>query len=92
MIVRIMGEGQFELPDGAEFILEGLDAELMRAVEEGDEEAFQATLGELMVAVRQLAGPPLTGPPRTSELVLPGPDTTSGELRDLLTLALEPVG
>lgn len=91
MIVRIMGEGQFELPDGAEPVLESLDEELLRAVEDDDEEGFQETLAELMVAVRQMAGPPLAGPPRPSELVIPGPGTTAREIRGLLG-ALEPVG
>lgn len=90
MIVRIMGEGQFEVPDGAEPVLESLDEQLLRAVKNDDEEGFQETVGELMVAVRQLAGPRLGGSPRPSELVIPGPGTT-GEIRGLLG-ALEPVG
>ena len=91
MIVRIMGEGQFELPDNAEPVLDSLDEELFRAVEDGDEEHFQETLGEVMVAVRQMAGLPLPGPPRPSDLVIPGPGTTAREIRSLLG-ALEPVG
>ena len=90
MIVRIMGEGQFEVPDGTEPLLEALDEELLRAVEDDDEEGFQVALGELMVTVRRLARP-LGGRPRPSELVLPGPGTTVREVRGLLTV-LEPVG
>lgn len=91
MIVRIMGKGQFELPERAEPFLEELDAALLQAVEDDDEAAFQKVLGELMVAVRRLAGPPLGGTPRPSELVLPGPGTTAKEIRGLL-MTPQPVG
>jgi hypothetical protein len=60
----------------------------LRAVEEDDEGAFQKTLGELMVVVRLMGGSPLIGPPRPSELVLPGPDTKVRDIRGLLTLEL----
>ena len=40
MIVRILGEGQFELPDGDAERLNTLDNEAVAAVEAGDEAKF----------------------------------------------------
>jgi hypothetical protein len=88
MIARIMGEGQFELPDSAEPVLDALGSKLLRAIEDEDEKAYRETLDELLVAIGLMAGPPLAGPPRPSELVLPGPGTTAKEIRELLALEL----
>jgi hypothetical protein len=85
VIVRILGEGQLDLPDDRLDDLNSLDDRLVTAIDTGDEDGFAASLGSLLDAVRS-AGTPLPedylGP---SELVLPGPGATVGEVRDLLT-------
>jgi hypothetical protein len=84
MIVRIMGEGQFEVPHERVDELNRLDQELQKAVDTDDEEGFSAALQGLLASVRT-AGKELPedylGP---SELVLPSPDSTIEEVRAVL--------
>jgi hypothetical protein len=84
VIVRILGEGQFDVPDDRLDDLNGLDDELVDAIDRGDDDAFGRALHVLLDDVRK-SGRPLPedylGP---SELVLPGADATLGEVRDLL--------
>jgi hypothetical protein len=84
MIVRIMGEGQFEVPQERVDDLNRLDQELQKAVDAGDEDAFGKALQGLLSSVRT-AGTELPedylGP---SELVLPSPDSTIEEVRAVL--------
>ena len=48
MIVRISGEGQFELPDEDADRLNDLDNRAVAAVEEGDERTFQELFDEML--------------------------------------------
>jgi hypothetical protein len=84
MIVRIMGEGQFEVPAEHLDELNRLDDQLMKAVDAGDEGSFTTALEALLTSVRT-AGDELPvdylGP---SDLVLPGPDATIEEVREVL--------
>ena len=85
MIVRILGEGQFDVPDGALDELNALDDEVTSAIDSGDENAFREALGKLLGAVRDKGSPTpddFLGP---SELVLPGADATVQEVEELLT-------
>ena len=52
MIVRVLGEGQYVVDDAHLDLLNGLDSGLERAVESGDEQAFRATLADLLAQVR----------------------------------------
>jgi len=84
MIARIMGIGQYEIPDENSAALNDLDDSLTRAVEANDEEAFRRELGALIAAVKE-QGKALPddflGP---SDFVLPGPDVTIEEVKELL--------
>ena len=84
MIVRIMGEGQFEVPQERVDELNRLDQDLQKAVEADDEDGFETALQGLLASVRT-AGSELPedylGP---SELVLPSPDSTIEEVRAVL--------
>ena len=85
MIVRILGEGQFNVDEAATVELNKLDTQLETAVERNDETAFTAALHGLLDQVRAL-GSPL--PPDTlepSDLILPSPDSSMDEVRKLLT-------
>ncbi len=83
MIVRIMSEGQLDLPDGALDELNVLDAEVERAVDADDAAGFTASLGRLLDRAREL-GRPVPGDVLVpSELVLPAPDATLDEVRHL---------
>ena len=84
MIVRILGEGQVEVPDGELESLNALDDELQSAVESADDARFTAALSALLDRVRQ-AGRPLPDEEIVpSELVLPSSDASLAEVRELL--------
>ena len=85
MIVRILGEGQLDLPDDRLDRLNTLDDELVRAIDEADESAFARALGALLDEVRSSGSPVPDDHLGPSELVLPAADATLGEVRDLLT-------
>jgi hypothetical protein len=84
MIVRISGEGQFDVPDGHVEELNRLDDDLTKAVDAGDEAQFKTALEALLGSVRT-AGEELAddfiGP---SDLVLPSPDSSIHEVREVL--------
>ncbi len=84
MIVRISGEGQFDLSEDHVDELNRLDDDLTKAVDAGDEGRFKAALEALLTSVRS-AGQELPadwlGP---SDLVLPSPDATIHEVREVL--------
>lgn len=84
MIVRIMGEGQFEVPKERVDELNRLDQDLQKSVEAGDEDGFKTALQGLLASVRT-AGKELPGDYLgPSELVLPSPDSTVEEVRTML--------
>ncbi|CAM5395755.1 hypothetical protein ACIBTP_35270 [Streptomyces avidinii] len=85
MIVRIMGEGQVELADGHFIELNKLDDELLAEMENGDEEGFRRTLGALLEEVRRLGQPLPDDALEPSELILPAPDATLDEVREMLS-------
>ncbi|GGX53332.1 PspA-associated protein PspAA [Streptomyces minutiscleroticus] len=84
MIVRIMGEGQARLDDGHLAELDRLDDELLAEVEKGDEPGFRRTLGALLDAVRRLGTPLPDDALEPSELILPAPDASLEEVREML--------
>ncbi|WP_151483988.1 PspA-associated protein PspAA [Streptomyces albicerus] len=84
MIVRIMGEGQVRLDDGHLTELNKLDDELLEEMQSGDEEGFRRTLGALLDAVRRLGTPLPDDSLEPSELILPSPDATLSEVREML--------
>ncbi|MEU8515908.1 hypothetical protein AB0C76_30660 [Kitasatospora sp. NPDC048722] len=84
MIVRIMGEGQVRLADSHFAELNALDDELLAEMESGDEEGFRRTLGELLEAVRRLGTPLPDDALEPSELILPPPEASLEEVREML--------
>ena len=85
MIVRIMGEGQVRLADSHLTELNKLDDELLREMENGDGPAFRHTLAALLTKVRDLGTPLPDDSLEPSELILPSPEATLQEVRDLLS-------
>ena len=84
MIVRILGEGQYDLDDHALDALNGLDSQLEQAVESGDEEMFRTALHGLLSAVRASGTHHAPDTLDESDLILPPPDATIHEVRELL--------
>ena len=84
MIVRILGEGQWEVSDDQLDGLNQLDAKVEAAVESGDQVTFSQSLDALLHAVRD-AGTPLPDESlEDSDLILPPTDATLEEVRELL--------
>ena len=84
MIVRILGEGQFDVPDAEIDALNALDSAVEDAVSAGDEGAFGAALGSLLEGVRAAGTPLADDSLEDSDLILPPADATIDEVRDLL--------
>ncbi|MGH3329436.1 MAG: PspA-associated protein PspAA [Streptomycetales bacterium] len=84
MIVRIMGEGQFEVADDHLELLNALDDSLSDAVESGDDQEFQAALTALLAKVREMATPLPSDALEPSELILPSADLRIDEVRAML--------
>lgn len=85
MIVRIMGEGQLELADSHLSGLNKLDDELLTEMEGDDEEGFRRTLAALLDAVRSLGRPLPDDSLEPSDLILPAPEATLDEVREMLS-------
>ncbi len=85
MIVRILGEGRYEVPDADLPGVEQLDARLVAALEHGDEATFSVTLAGLIDEVHRTGT--LLSPEdlRTSELAVPHEGSSLAEVRALLT-------
>jgi PspAA-like protein len=84
MIIRISGEGQFQVPDGHLEELNRLDGDLTKAVDAGDEAQFKTALESLLASVRTVGEElpdDFIGP---SDLVLPSPEATIHEVREVL--------
>lgn len=84
MIVRILGEGQVDVPDGELGSLNELDDALQRAVDGGDEEGFNQSLTALLSRVRDIGRPLPDEEIVPSDLVLPSADASLAEVRELL--------
>ncbi|WP_395296478.1 hypothetical protein ACF9IK_25805 [Kitasatospora hibisci] len=84
MIMRVMGEGQFEVGDAHLSRLNELDEELLAALESGDEDHFRRALGELLGAVKKHGSPLPDDSLEPSDLILPNVDATIDEVRRLL--------
>jgi hypothetical protein len=85
MIVRILGEGQFEVDDSATDELNALDTTLENAVNAGDEAALRPALAALLDRVRSLGSPLPADTIKPSDLIVPNSDADVAGVRELLT-------
>jgi hypothetical protein len=85
MIVRILGEGQYDVSDEALQRLNQLDAEVESAVEAADEAAFASALTALLEGVRTVGVAHDLDSLDESDLILPPADATLEEVRELLS-------
>jgi 23S rRNA A2030 N6-methylase RlmJ len=85
VIVRLLGEGQFRVPDDLRGELDRLDDEVMSAVEAGDERRLWQGLQALADAVRR-SGEKLSDDELVpSDAVVPPEDLSLEEARELLS-------
>lgn len=84
MIVRILGEGQYDVAEGEVAGLNALDATLERAVEGGDVDAFSTALAALLDGVRAVGTTHDVDSLDESDVILPPADASLDEVRELL--------
>jgi hypothetical protein len=84
MIIRILGEGQYDVPDDAMDRLNELDTTLEAAVEAGDEPGFTTALTALLDGVRSVGVAHPLDSLDESDLILPRGDATIADVRELL--------
>jgi hypothetical protein len=84
VIVRILGEGRYDVPDAAMGEIDRRDAELAAALDADDEAAFGPALGALVDAVRSSGTLIPSDDLQPSTRVVPHPGSTLDEVRDLL--------
>jgi hypothetical protein len=84
MIVRIMSEGQYDVPGDALDALNGLDTALERALETDEEATFRAALTALLERVRAVGTRLPDDSLEPSDAILPDGDASIDDVRDLL--------
>jgi hypothetical protein len=85
MIVRLMGEGQYRLDDGTVDELNELDEQAVAAIESGDEQTLARMLGQMADRVRERGDKLPDDDLSTSELIIPPPDLSLDEARELFS-------
>jgi hypothetical protein len=85
MIVRILTEGQYNLPGRYLDQLNKLDNQLVDIVGNGDSERFYKLLNQMLDLVRQKGTPVPLDELVESDVVLPEPDITIEEAAELFT-------
>ena len=83
MIVRLMGEGQFEVDDEVAKGLNDLDEQAAQAVEAGDEEQLRQLLGRMAEAVRLNGARVPDEQLDASDAIIPPDDLSLDEARQL---------
>ncbi len=83
MIVRILTEGQYNLPGAYIDDLNELDNQLVDVVEREDRDMFEAALKNMLDLVREHGAPVPLEEIVESDLVLPEPDITLEEAEEL---------
>ena len=89
MIVRILGEGQWNVTDADVSDLNELDAEVEKAVSAGDQAELSAALQRLLGEVRSKGSQVPDDELKDSDLILPAADATVEDVRALLNPAGE---
>ena len=84
MIVRILGEGQFQVDADVAARLTALDSELDAAVGKQDDTAFRAALGAAVGLVRESGTTVPDDTFVTADYILPFSDASVDEVRKLL--------
>ena len=83
MIIRILTEGQFNLPGSQIDQLNDIDNQLVEAVEDEDQAKFEQLLKQMLDLVRQKGTAVPVDELIESDLILPQPDITLKEAEEL---------
>ena len=85
MIIRILGEGQYDVSDGDMAGLQDLDAQLEAAVGSDDDQVFRSALAALLAKVRETGKRVPDDELSPSDAILPAEDAHVDDVRELLT-------
>ena len=85
MIVRILTEGQLEVPDSAIDELNDLDTKVLETCQAKDEAAFRQALDTLLDRVREIGTPIPLDRLVESDFVLPMADSTLDEVERMMS-------
>ena len=85
MIVRILTEGQYNLPGAYVDELNDIDNQIVEVVEQEDRQGFDRLLKKMLDLVREKGTPVPVDELIESDLVLPEPDITLEEAEELFT-------
>ena len=85
MIVRILTEGQFNLPGAHVDELNEIDNQIVEVVENEDRDGFERLLKRMLDLVREKGAPVPVDELVESDLVLPDPDITLEEAEKTFT-------
>jgi hypothetical protein len=85
MIVRILGEGQYEIDAAQLADLNELDGAVEHAISVGDTSEFREALTRLLSEIHEKGTPVATDVFIESDLVLPPADATLDEVREYLS-------
>lgn len=89
MIVRILGEGQWEVPEEAVDDLNTLDDQVEQAVSQQDQAKLTLALSELLDEVRSLGTLVPDDQILDSDLILPDVDSSLADVESLLAESSE---
>ncbi|MCT1690456.1 hypothetical protein M3B11_05740 [Brevibacterium sp. p3-SID960] len=84
MIVRIMGEGQYDVADVEQDALQAYDDKVEQAVQSGDEEQTSAALHDLRSYILSHGTPVADDFLGTSDIVVPFADASIDDIRQLV--------
>ncbi|MAS56470.1 hypothetical protein [Nocardioides sp.] len=84
MIIRVLGEGQYDVADHALDRLNELDSAVEAAVAASDEAAFDEALAALLDGVRTVGVPHDLDSLDESDLILPPAGASIDEVREML--------
>lgn len=92
MIVRVMGRGQWEVPDNLVIRLNVLDELVADAVEQRDPEALSDTLAEMADLIERFGRRVAAGTVLLSDLIVPAAGTSLSEIGEWLQESREDDG
>ncbi len=84
MIVRILDDGQYDVPDTEAAALDGLDSDLVDSVTAGDDTRFAQLVATIVARVHEIGRRLPADHLGPSSLIVPGPHTTRAEIAALL--------
>jgi hypothetical protein len=83
MIIRVMGEGQYRVDSALFDTLNGIDNRIVENVQNGEQEEFSSGLAELIGCIQSNGQRVADTELVESDIIVPPPDLTLAEARDV---------